>query len=161
MSGRWGSYLTATRPDEITPPATAAKPLAASAKAVLASLQRARTEQVNKESAARLAKQKADKAAADAKGSQDAAVVALTDSRRKFAEQREEVDRLAVERDAAQARLQQARLVAWTAAGGQGAPAGGTWDPGSGPGSGRRWDGWDPTLPQIPSANIPGDPIAV
>jgi cell wall-associated NlpC family hydrolase len=26
---------------------------------------------------------------------------------------------------------------------------------------GRRWDGWDPTLPQIPSANIPGDPIAV
>nr|3S0Q_A Chain A, INVASION PROTEIN [Mycobacterium tuberculosis] len=27
---------------------------------------------------------------------------------------------------------------------------------------GRAWDGlWDPTLPMIPSANIPGDPIAV
>ena len=47
-------------------------------------LQRARTEQVNKESAARLAKQKADKAAADAKSSQDAAVAALTNSKRKF-----------------------------------------------------------------------------
>jgi cell wall-associated NlpC family hydrolase len=88
-------------------------------------------------------------------------VAALTDSKRKFGEQREEVDRLAAERDAAQTRLQQARLVSWTAAGGQGAPPGGMWDPGSGPGGGRRWDGWDPTLPQIPSANIPGDPVAV
>jgi cell wall-associated NlpC family hydrolase len=161
MSGPSGSYLTATSPDDIIATATAAKTLAASSQAVLTGLQRARTEQLNKESAARLAKQKADKAAADALGSQDAAVAALIDSRRKFDEQREEVDRLAAERDAAQARLQQARLVTWTAAGGQGAPPGGMWDPGSGPGGGRRWDGWDPTLPQIPSANIPGDPIAV
>ncbi len=27
---------------------------------------------------------------------------------------------------------------------------------------GRQWDGlWDPTLPMVPSANVPGDPIAV
>lgn len=117
---------------------------------------------MNKESAARLAKQKADKAAADAAASQDAAVAAMNETKRKFDEQRAEVNRLAAERDAAQARLQAARLVAWSSAGGQGAPPpDGMWDPGAGPGGGRRWDGWDPTLPMIPSANIPGDPIAV
>lgn len=162
MNGPSDSYLTATSPDEIIAAATAAKTLAASAQAVMTNLARARTEQVNKESAARLAKQNADRAAADAQASQDAAVAALTDTQRKFDEQREEVNRLAAERDEAQAKLQAARLVAWTSAGGQGAPpSDGMWDPASGPGGGRRWDGWDPTLPMIPSANIPGDPIAV
>jgi cell wall-associated NlpC family hydrolase len=133
-------------------------------------LQRARTDQVNKESAARLAKQKADKAAADAKASQDAAVAALTDSKRKFDEQRAGAIRLAAERDEAQAKLEAARLEAarqWSAGkGGPGVPASGDrWDPGSPggapPAGGRQWDGWDPTLPMIPSANVPGDPIAV
>jgi cell wall-associated NlpC family hydrolase len=131
----------------------------------MANLQRARTEQVNKESAARQAKQKADKAAADAKASQDAAVTALTESKRKFDEQRDEVIRLAAERDAAQVTLETAQLAAahWTVGG---APASGDrWDPGApapvGPIGGRKWDGWDPTLPQVPSANVPGDPIAV
>ena len=134
----------------------------------MANVQRARTEQVNKESVARLAKQKADKAAADAKASQDAAVAALTESKRKFDEQREEVNRLAGERDEAQAALQTAQLAdaRWSP---PGAPASGDrWDPGapgasgpSGPVGGRKWDGWDPTLPQVPSANVPGDPIAV
>ncbi|HWT47299.1 MAG TPA: NlpC/P60 family protein, partial [Mycobacterium sp.] len=137
-------------------------------------LHRTRTEQVNKESAARLAKQKADKAAADAKSSQDAAVAALTDSKSKFNEQREQATRLAAERDEARARLEAAELEAnrqWsTGQGGPGAPgtsgSGDRWDPGS-PGAtpsagGRRWDGlWDPTLPMVPSANVPGDPIAV
>jgi cell wall-associated NlpC family hydrolase len=160
MNGPSGSYLAATSPDDIIATATAAKTLAASSQAVLATLQRARTERVNKESAARLAKQKADKAAADAQGSQDAAVAALTESKHKFDDQREQVDRLAAQRDAAQARLQEARLVAWTQSGAQGAPPG-MWDTASGPGGGRRWDGWDPSLPMVPSANIPGDPIAV
>jgi cell wall-associated NlpC family hydrolase len=134
----------------------------------MAKLQRARTEQVNKESAARLAKQKADKAAADAKGSQDAAVAALTDSKRKFDEQREQVTRLAAERDEAQAKLEAAQREWSTRRGGPAAPASGDrWETGS-PGApapqggARRWDGvWDPTLPMIPSANVPGDPIAV
>lgn len=162
MNGPSVSYLSASSPDEIIATVTAAKTLSASSQAVMANLQRARTERVNTESAARLAKQKADKAAADAKASQDAAVAALTETRRKFDEQREEVQRLAAERDAAQARLQAARLVAWSSEGGQGAPPFRMWDPGSGPAGGRAWDGlWDPTLPMIPSANIPGDPIAV
>ncbi len=161
MNGPSDSYLTATSPDEIIAAATAAKTLAASAQTVMANLERARTRQVNKESASRLAEQEADKAAEDAKTSQDAAVTALTDTQRKFDQQREEVNRLAAERDEAEAKLQAARLVAWSSAGAEGPPPGAMWDPGARPGNGRRWDGWDPTLPQIPSANIPGDPIAV
>ncbi|WP_368664922.1 coiled-coil domain-containing protein, partial [Mycobacterium sp. E3298] len=109
MNGPSSSYLTATSPDEIIATEAAAKTLSASSQTVMTRLQQARTEQVNKESAARLAKQKADKAAADAKGSQDAAVAALTDSKRKFDEQREQVTRLAAERDEAQAKLEAAQ----------------------------------------------------
>ncbi|OBK22236.1 peptidase M23 [Mycobacterium asiaticum] len=161
MNGPSDGFLTARSPEDMIAAASAAQTMAASAQAVMGRLQRARTEQVNKESAARQAKQKADQAAADAKTSQDAAVAALGDTQRKFDEQREEVNRVAAEREEAENRLQAAQLVAWTAAGGQGTPPSGMWDGASGPGGGRRWDGWDPTLPQIPSANIPGDPIAV
>jgi peptidoglycan DL-endopeptidase RipA len=170
MNGPSGAYLTATSPEDIIATETASRTLAASSQSVMDKLQRARTEQVNKESAARLAKQKADKAAADAKASQDAAVAALTNSRHKFDEQREAVTRLAAERDEAQAKLEAAKLEAarqWSAGkGGAGGPVSGDrWDPGSPGGAplagGRQWDGWDPTLPMVPSANVPGDPIAV
>ncbi len=168
MNGPSGSYLTARSPEDMIATETAARTLTANSRALMAKLQRARTEQVNRESAARLAKQKADKAAADAKASQDVAVAALTDSKRKFDEQREAIVRLAAERDEAQARLEAAKREAahqWSA--GPGAPASGDrWGNGSGapagPGGGRHWDGvWDPTLPMVPSANVPGDPIAV
>lgn len=168
MNGPSSGYLTASSPDDIIATEAAAKTLSASSQTVMAKLQRARTEQVNKESAARLAKQRADKAATDAKGSQDAAVAALTDSKRKFDEQREQVIRLAAERDEAQAKLEAAKRQWSTGAGAPGAPASGDrWESGSpnapAPhGGARRWDGaWDPTLPMIPSANVPGDPIAV
>ena len=135
MNGPSGSYLTASSPEDIIATETAARTLTASSQTVMANLQRARTEQVNKESAARLAKQKADKAAADAKASQDAAVAALTDSKHKFDEQREQVTRLAAERDEAQAKLADGptRVRAWsTGPGGPGAPASGDrWDPGA------------------------------
>ncbi|MBI2694414.1 NlpC/P60 family peptidoglycan endopeptidase RipA [Mycobacterium nebraskense] len=168
MNGPSSSYLTASSPDDIIATEAAAKTLSASSQTVMAKLQRARTEQVNKESAARLAKQKADRAAADAKGSQDAAVAALTDSKHKFDEQREQVTRLAAERDEAQAKLEAAKRQWSLASGGAAAPTSGDrWETGS-PGApapqagARRWDGvWDPTLPMIPSANVPGDPIAV
>jgi len=172
MNGPSGSYLNATSPEDIIATESAARTLTASSDAVMANLQRARTEQVNKESAARAAKQKADKAAVDAKASQDAAVAALTDSKRKFDEQRQTVSRLGAERDEAQAELEAAQRQAgaqWSA--GTGAPAvpvsGDRWDPASpgspaAPGGARKWDGeWDPTLPAVPSANIQGDPIAV
>ena len=176
VNGPTDSYLTATSPDDMIATAAAGQTLAASSRQVMDNLQRARTEQVNKESAARLAKQKADKAVADAQTSQNAAVAALTDTHRKFGEQQHEINRLADERNAAQARLDTARN--WSApAGGPGArsqavPASGSsgdrWDPAA-PGSssrpqgnGGQWAGdWDPTLPAVPSANVPGDPIAI
>ncbi|OBI46739.1 peptidase M23 [Mycobacterium kyorinense] len=173
INGPSDSYLTAAGPDDMIATATAGRALAVSSQRVMDNLQRARTEQVNKESAARLAKQKADKAAADAQSSQDAAVAALTNAHRKFAEQQQEVHRLGAERDAARARLDAARN--WSAPGGgpgagprAASPTGDRWDPGAqgaaaaparNPG---QWDGvWDPTLPMVPSANVPGDPIAV
>lgn len=160
MNGPSNSYLTARNPDDIIATEAAAKTLTASSQTVMAKLQQARTEQVNRESAARLAKQNADKAAADAKASQDAAVAALTNSRQKFDEQREQMIRLATERDQAQAKLEAAKRQLSTPGSGD------RWETGSAgapaPSAGRQWDGaWDPTLPMIPSANVPGDPIAV
>ena len=120
VNGPSDSYLTAAGPDDMIATAAAGQTLVASSRQVMDNLQRARTEQVNKESAARLAKQKADKAVADAQTSQNAAVSALTNAHRKFAEQQQEVNRLAGERNAAQARLDAARN--WSAsAGGPGA----------------------------------------
>jgi peptidoglycan DL-endopeptidase RipA len=176
VNGPSDSYLTAKNPDDMIATAAAGQTLAAGSRQVMDNLQRARTEQLNKESTARLAKQKADKAVADAQSSQNAAVAALTDAQRKFGEQQQEVARLADERNAAQSRLDAARN--WSAAAGapdargKAAPISGSpgdrWDPaapgspGRPTGKGGNWDGaWDPTLPQVPSANVPGDPIAI
>ncbi|MCA2265707.1 peptidase M23 [Mycobacterium marseillense] len=164
MNGPSSSYLTASSPDDIIATEAAAKNLTASSQTVMAKLQQARTEQLNKESAARLAKQNADKAAAGAKSSQDAAVAALINSRQKFDEQREDMMRLAAERNQAQAKLEAAKREAAARHGSAG--SGDRWETGApggaAPSAGRQWDGaWDPTLPMIPSANIPGDPIAV
>ncbi|HTM84279.1 MAG TPA: NlpC/P60 family peptidoglycan endopeptidase RipA [Mycobacterium sp.] len=170
VNGPSDSYLTATDPSEMIATAAAGKTLALSSQQALDTLKRARTEQLNKESAARLAKQKADQAVADAASSQDAAVAALTDTHRKFGEQQAEIDRLAAQRNQAQAKLAAARQQVQPAAP-VGAPAGDRWGnavdpsrPAAEPAAKRtdQWDGpWDPTLPMVPSANIPGDPVAV
>ena len=176
MNGPSGSYLTARSPEDIIATATASQTLTASSQAVMDKLLRARTEQVNKSSAARLAKQEADKAAADAQASQDAAVAALTNTRRKLDEQRGQITQLATQREAAQVKLEAAKRETgrqWSAGPGEAArpPAAGPsgadrWEGGSpgapAPQAGpRRWDGFDPTLSFLASANIPGDPIAV
>ncbi len=173
VNGPADSYLTAKNPDDMIATAAAGQALATSSQQVMDNLQRARTEQLNKESTARLAKQNADKAVGNAQASQNAAVVALTDAHRKFGEQQQEITRLADERDAAQSRLDAARNWSASAGGpdaGQRAASspGDRWDPAA-PGSpnrpqghGANWDGaWDPTLPMVPSANVPGDPIAI
>ena len=173
VNGPSDGYLTAKNPDDMISTAAAGQTLATSSQRVMDNLQRARTEQLNKESTARLTKQKADKAVGDAQSSQNAAVAALTGAQRKFGEQQHEVTRLADERNAAQSRLDAARNWSASAGGpdaGQRAASspGDRWDPAApgGPnrpgGKGGNWDGaWDPTLPQVPSANVPGDPIAI
>ncbi len=173
INGPSGSYLAATTPEDFIATASAGETLAISARQTLTDLQRARIEQVNKQSAARAAAQKADQATADAQHSQDEAVAALTDAQRQFGQQKTDLDRLVAERDAAKARLDAARAQ-WStsaapipAASAPNTPAD-RWDtPGASsapPQSNTgKWDTslWDPTLPAIPSAFVSGDPIAI
>ncbi|ADT99627.1 MULTISPECIES: NlpC/P60 family peptidoglycan endopeptidase RipA [Mycolicibacterium] len=179
VRGPSSSYLTASDPTDILHTAAAGQSLSISSQKVMADLQRARTEQVNKESAARLAKQKADDAVKAAETSQQDAVSALTKAQETFKAQQTELDRLTAERAQAQARLQQARSLAAPsspapsspapaaaptgAATGAGAPApggsGSSWD--VDPATGNRETAWDMTLPQIPSAFVSGDPIQI
>jgi cell wall-associated NlpC family hydrolase len=178
MTGPTSSYLMATSPDDLIASATADQTFALSAQKTLSDLQRARTEQLNKESSARAAKAKADQAAADAQRSQDEAVAALTDAQKQFGGQRADLDRLIAERNAAQARLNAAKATWSTSAAAAPAPAPaqapaastGTdrWNtPGASSAAPQsntgKWDGalWDPTLPAIPSAFVSGDPIAI
>ncbi|MDA2890910.1 NlpC/P60 family peptidoglycan endopeptidase RipA [Mycolicibacterium sp. BiH015] len=171
VSGPSNSYLTATDPSDILHTAAAGQTLSLSSQKVMADLQRARTEQVNRESAARLAKQKADEAVAAAETSQQQAVSALADAQETFKAQQVELDRLTAERATAQARLEEARtLAAPSGSGPAAAPAGAATSP-AGAGAGADWDvdpatgnretAWDMTLPQIPSAFVSGDPIQI
>ncbi|MGV0742648.1 NlpC/P60 family peptidoglycan endopeptidase RipA [Mycolicibacterium sp. XJ870] len=171
VSGPSSSYLTASDPADIVNATATGQALAASADQVMAGLQRARTEQVNRESNARLMKQKADQAAVDAQTSQDTAVSALQDAQRTFGAQQADLQRLTAERAAAQTQLNQVRKASAPAApqsGPRPAPApqaaAGDWDraPDAPVQTGQNWDtAWDPTLPAIPSAFVSGDPIAI
>ncbi|GAA2563225.1 NlpC/P60 family peptidoglycan endopeptidase RipA [Mycolicibacterium diernhoferi] len=175
VNGPAASYLSATDPSEALKTAAAGQAMAISSERVMDDLQRARTEQVNRESAARLAKENADKAAADAQASQDAAVTSLTEAQKVFGSQQAELDRLSAERSAAQAKLDAARPVsapvakqAATVPGAAPAPGANSanpaadWDrkPGAVP-AGAQASQWDLTLPAIPSAFVSGDPIAI
>jgi cell wall-associated NlpC family hydrolase len=169
VNGPSDSYLTATDPADIVKTAAAGQTLSISAQQVIDNLMRARTEQVNKESTARLAKQNADRAVTDAETSQRDAVSALTHAQQTFGSQHAELDRLIAERADAQAKLDQARN--WSApAGAQpaaapapapSANASANWDRAPDRATGN-WDAaWDPTLPAVPSAFVGGDPIAI
>ncbi|WP_081394877.1 NlpC/P60 family peptidoglycan endopeptidase RipA [Mycolicibacterium conceptionense] len=170
VNGPSDSYLTASDPADIVSAAATGQTLAASTDKVIADLQRARTEQVNRESAARLAKQNADQAATKAQASQDSAVAALRQAQQTFSAQQGELDRLTAQRSTAAAQLAQVSKASASSAPAAPAPgqlpqaAAGDWDraPGAPAQAGQKWDGeWDPTLPAIPSAFVSGDPIAI
>lgn len=180
VNGPSASLVMAGNPQEIISSATAGQTLALSSQKVIADLQQARTEQVNKESAARLAKQKADQAVIDAEASQNAAVEALTQAQQTFRDQQTEIDRLAAERRTAQQKLDVARNWSASAAGPAAAPqaaapgaagSGDRWDPAapgsaSAPGAAKsvpfgKASEWDLTLPAVPSAFVSGDPIQI
>jgi cell wall-associated NlpC family hydrolase len=176
VNGPSDGYLTARDPSDMIATAAAGETLAASAQQVLTNLLRARTDQVNKESAARLAKKNADEAISDAQSSQEAAVRALTDTKRKFGEQQQQISELAAQRDDAQAKLATTRRQVRPTED-RPAVSGDRWEPGASnpdrapagaasaapaPKGTGRWDGeWDPTLPMVPSAFVDGDPIAI
>lgn len=169
VNGPSSSYLTASDPADIARTAATGQTLAASTDKVITDLQRARTEQVNRESAARLAKQNADQATVNAQTSQDSAVAALQQAQQTFSAQQGELQRLTDERATAAAQLAQvhkasAPIAAAPAQGAAPQVAAGDWDraPGAPAQAGQKWDGeWDPTLPAIPSAFVSGDPIAI
>lgn len=173
VSGPSSSYLTATDASDILNTATTAQTLQVSTQRVISDLQRARTEQVNKESAARLAKQNADQAVIDAEVSQQTAVSALTDAQQTFKTQQAELDKLAAERAAAQAKLDEVRTASAPVSGAAAQPAAAAtapsnpaadWDRGPqkvDPATGNWATPWDPFLPAIPSAFVSGDPIAI
>jgi cell wall-associated NlpC family hydrolase len=173
VNGPSSSYLTASDPSDILKTATTAQTLQVSTQRVIADLQRARTEQVNKESAARLAKQNADQAVIDAEASQQAAVSALTDAQQTFKTQQAELDKLTAERSAAQAKLNEVRTASAPASGVAAQPAAAATRPSSpdadwdrapqkiDPATGNWATAWDPFLPAIPSAFVSGDPIAI
>jgi cell wall-associated NlpC family hydrolase len=171
MNGPSAAYVTAKDPADILNTTATGETLNVSTQQAITDLQRARTEQVNRESAARLAKQKADQSVVDAQSSQNAAVASLTQVQQTFKDQQAELDRLTAERSAAQAKLADARE--WSApatnVAAQAAPAAvanpsANWDrdPAAAAPGNSKWDvGWDPTLPAIPSAFVSGDPIAI
>lgn len=184
VNGPSAALVMARTPDEIISTASAGRTLVLSSQKVMAGLERARTEMVNKDASARLAKETADKAVLEAKNSQDAAVAALRDVQQSFREQQVEIDRLAAERRDAQRKLEAAR--AWSA---PATPVPAAVPPGqtaapveqSAAASGDRWEQgaagakpmasvkvpygkaseWDLTLPAIPSAFLSGDPVQI
>jgi peptidoglycan DL-endopeptidase RipA len=171
VNGPSASYVMARDPSDVIDTVSAGQTLSVSSDQVMTDLQRARTEQVNRESAARLAKQNADAAVLAAQGSQDAAVNALKSAQQTFASQQADLDRITADRAAAQAKLDQARE--WSAPVAGQPPAqpqarstdpAANWDraPAAPAPASANWDtGWDPTLPAIPSAFVSGDPIAI
>jgi cell wall-associated NlpC family hydrolase len=183
MNGPSASYVTASDPADILETAATGETLNVSTQQAISDLQRARTEQVNRDSAARLAKQKADQSVVDAQSSQDAAVVSLVQVQQTFKAQQAQLDQLTAERSAAQAKLAAAREwsapavnvaaktvpVAATASTPSTSPSGmanpsTNWDrdPAAAAPGNSKWDiAWDPTLPAIPSAFVSGDPIAI
>jgi peptidoglycan DL-endopeptidase RipA len=171
VNGPSASYVMASDPSDVIRTLSVGQTLSVSSEQVMTDLQRARTDQVNRESAARLAKQNADAAVLAAAASQDAAVNALRSAQQTFASQQSELDQLKAERAAAQARLDQARQWSAPAAGQPAAPPparpndpSANWDraPTAPAPAGANWDTqWDPTLPAIPSAFVSGDPIAI
>nr|MDP9166772.1 NlpC/P60 family peptidoglycan endopeptidase RipA [Actinomycetota bacterium] len=173
MNGPSASYVTAKDPADIIDTAATGQTLNVSTQQAIADLQRARTEQVNRDSAARLAKQRADQSVVDAQSSQDAAIASLTQVQQTFRDQQAQLDQLTAERSAAQAKLAAAKE--WSARAvpvaakavpsvPSAAPPSTNWDrdpAATAPGN-STWDvGWDPTLPAIPSAFVSGDPIAI
>ncbi|QKT11476.1 NlpC/P60 family protein [Rhodococcus sp. W8901] len=103
------SYFGAEGPDDILDRAQIMRVLSGSQKAVLENLQRARTEQANRDSAAREAKQRADAAASEAESKKAEAEQAIVSARSALEEQATRKAQIEADRNSAQAQLDAAR----------------------------------------------------
>lgn len=103
------SFLGSSGPDDILDRAQVLKVLSNSQNAVLDGLQRARTEQANRDSAARESKQRADAAASTAESKKADAEEAIATARAALQAQAEQKAAIESERDSAQSQLDSAR----------------------------------------------------
>ncbi|WP_174565322.1 NlpC/P60 family protein [Rhodococcoides yunnanense] len=103
------SFLGSSGPDDVLDRAQVLKVLSNSQNAVLDGLQRARTEQANKDSAARESKQHADAASAEAEGKKAEAEQAIATARAALQAQAEQKAAIEGQRDSAQSQLDAAR----------------------------------------------------
>ncbi|WP_421958327.1 NlpC/P60 family protein [Prescottella subtropica] len=103
------SFFGASGPDDILDRAQVMRRLSSSQKAILDNLQRARTEQANRDSAAREAKQRADAAASAAEAKKAEAEQAIASARAALEEQAARKTEIEANRNAAQAQLDAAR----------------------------------------------------
>ncbi|MGH3643982.1 MAG: NlpC/P60 family protein [Mycobacterium sp.] len=150
VDGPSSSYLTAANPQDLIATASEGQVLSEAFAQTVSGLQESRTDKANEESAARLAQQEADGAAAAALESQAQAVTTLTAAQQDFGTQQSELASLTAKRDAALMRVGTVRAVQ------------ADWD--GTPGARRSAEGageWDSTLPMVPSANVATDPLAV
>ena len=103
------SFLGSTGPDDVLDRAQVLAMLSSSQNAVLDGLQRARTEQANRDSAARESQQQADAAAAEAEAKKGEAEQAIATARAALQAQAEQKAAIETERDSAQSQLAAAR----------------------------------------------------
>ncbi|CBH48295.1 NlpC/P60 family protein [Rhodococcus hoagii] len=103
------SFFGADGPEDILDRAQMMRMLSASQKAILENLERARTEQANRDSAAREAKQRADAAAGAAENKKAEAEQAIAAARNALQEQAARKAQIESQRDGAQAQLDAAR----------------------------------------------------
>lgn len=103
------SFLGSTGPDDVLDRAQVLKVLSNSQNAVLDGLQRARTEQANKDSAARESKQQADAASAEAESKKAEAEEAIATAKAALQAQADQKAAIEGQRDAAQSQLDAAR----------------------------------------------------
>nr|WP_296767097.1 NlpC/P60 family protein [Rhodococcus sp. (in: high G+C Gram-positive bacteria)] len=103
------SFLGATGPEDVLDRAQVLKVLSNNQNAVLDGLQRARTEQANRDSTARESKQQADAAASDAESKKAEAEDAIAAARVALQQQADEKVAIESQRDSAQSQLDAAR----------------------------------------------------
>ena len=164
VNGPSASYLTARGPEDVMVTASAGQTLNLSFAQSLAALRRARTEQVDRDSAARAVEERADDAVAAAQRAQDTAVAELIDARKDFGSDQIRVDQIVARRDAARARLNDAQKSSGgeiLAASARGSSQNADWDRAPQAPTTAEAGQWDTTLPMVPSANISGDPVTV
>lgn len=158
VNGPPDSLIWARTPEELVAATSANTTLTTAFRQALTDLQRTRSEQANKESAALAAQNKADAAVADAQRSFEAAVSTLTSAQTAFASQQQQVDLLVVRRDSARSELEEAKRNADSDRGASAVVAppvdAANWD------AGGAKAGWDLVVPTVPSA-VAGDPVAI